>query len=213
MIQTVTGWIENSQVERVLPHEHILCDLRKLVAPLDNGIFYDKVALSNYGALSRNPYAVLDNAVLDDRQTAISEMEGLMNVGFNLIADATTSDFGRDIHFFRELTEKTGIHIVAGTGSYTDAAVSAEFKSKSVAEMRQIILDELLVGINGTRLFSVLYHRTLNVGRVLSPTLALVVQREAEIEAFKPEPFYTVNLSLNGFTAVRSSRTRSKRKN
>lgn len=59
-----------------------------------------------------------------------------------------------------------------------------------------------LVGINGTRLFSVLYHRTLNVGRVLSPTLALVVQREAEIEAFKPEPFYTVNLSLNGFTAV-----------
>ena len=150
MIQTVTGWIENSQVERVLPHEHILCDLRKLVAPLDNGIFYDKVALSNYGALSRNPYAVLDNAVLDDRQTAISEMEGLMNVGFNLIADATTSDFGRDIHFFRELTEKTGIHIVAGTGNYTDAAVSAEFKSKSVAEMRQIILDELLVGIDGT---------------------------------------------------------------
>lgn len=59
-----------------------------------------------------------------------------------------------------------------------------------------------LVGINGTRLFSVLYHRTLNVGRVLSPTLALVVQREAEIEAFKPEPFYTVNLSLKGFTAV-----------
>lgn len=52
-----------------------------------------------------------------------------------------------------------------------------------------------LVGINATRLFSVLYHRTLNVGRVLSPTLALIVQREAEIDAFKPEPFYTVNLS------------------
>ena len=38
-----------------------------------------------------------------------------------------------------------------------------------------------LVGINATRLFSVLYHRTLNVGRVVSPTLALLVQREAEI--------------------------------
>lgn len=149
MIQTVTGWIDSSAVGRVLPHEHILCDLRKLVAPLDNGIFYDKVALCNYGALSRNPYAVLDNALLDDRQTAIAEMEGLMKIGFNLVADATT-DFGRDIHFFRELTEKTGIHIVAGTGSYIDAAVSAAFKSKSVAEMRQIILDELLVGIDGT---------------------------------------------------------------
>ena len=55
-----------------------------------------------------------------------------------------------------------------------------------------------LVGINATRLFSVLYHRTLNIGRVMSPTLALIVQREAEIDAFKPVPFYTVQLELPG---------------
>ncbi len=59
-----------------------------------------------------------------------------------------------------------------------------------------------LVGINATRLFSVLYHRTLNVGRVVSPTLALLVQREAEIGAFQPEPFYTVNAAYDGFIAV-----------
>ncbi|MBO4797606.1 MAG: hypothetical protein J5494_02370, partial [Candidatus Methanomethylophilaceae archaeon] len=59
-----------------------------------------------------------------------------------------------------------------------------------------------LVGINGTRLFSVLYHRTLNVGRVVSPTLALIVQREAEIDSFKPEPFYTVNADCGTFSAV-----------
>ena len=59
-----------------------------------------------------------------------------------------------------------------------------------------------LVGINATRLFSVLYHRTLNVGRVVSPTLALLVQREAEIKAFQPEPFYTVKLDAGDFTAV-----------
>ena len=58
-----------------------------------------------------------------------------------------------------------------------------------------------LVGINATRLFSVLYHRTLNIGRVMSPTLALIVQRETEIDCFKPEPFYTVTLELPGFTA------------
>ena len=57
-----------------------------------------------------------------------------------------------------------------------------------------------LVGINATRLFSVLYHRTLNIGRVMSPTLALIVQREAEIDTFKPVPFYTVTLELPGFT-------------
>ena len=59
-----------------------------------------------------------------------------------------------------------------------------------------------LVGINATRLFSVLYHRTLNVGRVVSPTLAILVQREAEIDAFKPEPFCTVNLAFDSFTAA-----------
>ena len=57
-----------------------------------------------------------------------------------------------------------------------------------------------LVGINATRLFSVLYHRTLNIGRVMSPTLALIVQREAEIDTFKPIPFYTVALELPGLT-------------
>ena len=59
-----------------------------------------------------------------------------------------------------------------------------------------------LVGINATRLFSVLYHRTLNVGRVVSPTWALLVQREAEIGAFKPEPFYTAELNFGSFTAT-----------
>ena len=57
-----------------------------------------------------------------------------------------------------------------------------------------------LVGINATRLFSVLYHRTLNIGRVMSPTLALIVQREAEIDTFKPVPFYTIVLELPGFS-------------
>ena len=58
-----------------------------------------------------------------------------------------------------------------------------------------------LVGINATRYFSLLYGRTLNIGRVMSPTLALLVQREAEIAAFVPEPFYTVQLDC-GFSAA-----------
>lgn len=59
-----------------------------------------------------------------------------------------------------------------------------------------------LVGINATRLFSLLYRRTLNIGRVMTPTLALIVQREADISAFKPRPFYTVVLALDGFSAA-----------
>ena len=57
-----------------------------------------------------------------------------------------------------------------------------------------------LVGINATRLFSLLYGCTLNIGRVVSPTLALVVQREVKIAAFQPETFYTVELDCGGLT-------------
>ncbi len=60
-----------------------------------------------------------------------------------------------------------------------------------------------LVGINATRLFSVLYHRTLNIGRVMSPTLALIVQREAEIDTFQPVP-----VLYRGAGAARSYRIR-----
>ena len=58
-----------------------------------------------------------------------------------------------------------------------------------------------LVGINATRLFSVLYGVTLNVGRVMSPTLALLVQREAQIRNFKSKSFYVPEITCSGFTA------------
>ncbi len=58
-----------------------------------------------------------------------------------------------------------------------------------------------LIGINATRLFSVLYGTTLNVGRVMSPTLALLVRREADIQAFTSSPFYVPEITCGGFTA------------
>lgn len=58
-----------------------------------------------------------------------------------------------------------------------------------------------LVGINATRLFSTLYNATLNIGRVMTPTLALVVQREADIKAFQSTPFYVPEIACGGFVA------------
>ena len=58
-----------------------------------------------------------------------------------------------------------------------------------------------LIGINATRLFSVLYGTTLNVGRVMSPTLALLVRREADIQAFTSTLFYVPEITCGGFTA------------
>ena len=66
-----------------------------------------------------------------------------------------------------------------------------------------------LVGINATRFFSTVYGQTLNIGRVMTPTLAMIVEREAEIKGFKPENFYTVQMLVSG-VVVTSKRFKHK---
>ena len=62
-----------------------------------------------------------------------------------------------------------------------------------------------IIGINASRLYSCLYDSTLNVGRVVTPTLAMLVEREEAIKAFVPELFYTVQLQMD---AIRASSKR-----
>ena len=88
--------------------------------------------------------------------------------------------------------------------SMEDSAIRAGFKNlKSSTEYDSLYKAALcreradwLVGINAPRLFSCLHGVTLNVGRVMTPTLAMTVEREAAIDAFRPEPFYTVLLKM-----------------
>ena len=68
-----------------------------------------------------------------------------------------------------------------------------------------------IIGINATRLFSCLYHKTLNVGRVQTPTLKMLVDREAQIMSFKKEKYHIVRLDLDG-TEAASARISDKEK-
>ena len=58
-----------------------------------------------------------------------------------------------------------------------------------------------IVGINGTRLFSKLYHKKLVVGRVQTPTLAMLVEREGKISTFHKEKYFNVHISKENLTA------------
>lgn len=68
-----------------------------------------------------------------------------------------------------------------------------------------------IIGINATRLFSCLYHKTLNVGRVQTPTLKMLIDREAQIMSFKKEKYHIVRLDLDG-TEAASARISDKEK-
>jgi DNA topoisomerase-3 len=94
--------------------------------------------------------------------------------------------------------------------SMEDAAIREGFEKLKPGTQYDLLYEAALcreradwiVGMNATRLFSCLYHQTLAVGRVMTPTLAMVVMRDAQIAAFKPEPFWTVQISAGGIMAA-----------
>ena len=81
--------------------------------------------------------------------------------------------------------------------AYLNMRPSADYDRLYAAALCRAKAD-WLIGMNATRLLSLVYHRTLNVGRVVSPTLAMLVERKREIEELKPETFYTVALDCGG---------------
>ena len=94
--------------------------------------------------------------------------------------------------------------------SMEESAIKAGFASlKDVKEYDPLYSSALcrakadwIIGINMTRLFSCLYGKTLNVGRVQTPTLKMLVDRDAAITAFKKGKYYHVRLSLSGVEAA-----------
>lgn len=150
MLRTVCGDITAEDQKLVLPHEHLLCDLRPLVAPIDDEDFYKELSLSNFGKVLRNPYAVLDNAYIGSPEVAAFELREYKKAGGTLVADVTTSDFGRDARLLRKISEESGVNVIAGCGSYIDASVPEEIKAKSKDELRNAILNDIFVGMDGT---------------------------------------------------------------
>jgi len=103
------------------------------------------------------------------------------------------------ISSMEESAIRKGFENLADGGEYDALYSAALCRSKA----------DWLVGINGTRLLTTVYQgQTLNVGRVLTPTLALLVDREAAISGFKKEKFYTVELDCGDFLAVSERFTR-----
>ena len=94
--------------------------------------------------------------------------------------------------------------------SMEDGAIKAGFASlKDGREYDALFASALcrakadwLIGINATRLFSCLYGKTLNVGRVQTPTLKMLTDRDAAISHFQKEKYYHVRLDLSGADAA-----------
>lgn len=152
-----------------------------------------------------------ENVVSDGTKKQFAVLKDLLNrTDVDEVVCAT--DAGREGELiFRMVYEKTGCTKPVKRlwiSSLEESAIREGFRSLKPGTVYDALYRaalcraqaDWLVGINGTRLYSRLYGTKLNVGRVMTPTLAMVAQREKEIAAFQVERFYTVQLSC-GFLA------------
>ena len=148
-------------------------------------------------------------SVMRDKRTQFEILRGLMQRG-DVVEVVNACDAGREGELiFRLVYEKAGctkpmkrlwlssMEPDEIRRAYENMRPGEEYDRLYAAVLCRAKAD-WLVGMNATRLMSLVYHRTLNVGRVVSPTLSLLVERKREIEGFKPETFYTVAVNCGG---------------
>jgi len=151
---TVRGPVAADELGIVLPHEHLFIDLRNQFTPVadpeEDRLSRQPVSADNLGRLRQNPYAVRDNLVLDDLETAVREVEEFRRLGGRTIVDCTSVGIRRNVTALRELAERTGLHILAGCGHYTHDTHPAEMDRWSAADVAAQMIRDLREGADGT---------------------------------------------------------------
>jgi phosphotriesterase-related protein len=123
-ITTVSGPIPPEQLGRTLMHEHVICDFYRVTGDL--------------------------NQLLNDEGLAVEELRLLAAAGGTALVECTTPDMGRDPAALRRIAERTGLHIIAGTGWYRQPFYPPEIDRLSTTALAEQMVAELTVGIGET---------------------------------------------------------------
>jgi phosphotriesterase-related protein len=152
--RTVLGDVPASSLGTTLAHEHLFIDLRnQFREPSDEGrraSSREPVSDAYLAVLERNPYALVDNLVLDDMDLVVAEVDRFKAVGGGTIVDCTPRTLGRHPHGLREVSERTGLNVVAGCGYYTEDTHPADMDDRPVEAIAEELIRELTDGIDGS---------------------------------------------------------------
>jgi phosphotriesterase-related protein len=123
-IHTVQGPVEPAALGRTLPHEHVFCDFYRITGNL--------------------------NQLLNDEELAVEELRMLVRAGGTALVEVTTPDFGRDPERLRRVAERTGLHIVMGTGWYRQPYYPESIDRTPTDALAGQMIAELTQGVDGT---------------------------------------------------------------
>jgi len=123
-IHTVRGPVDPAALGRTLAHEHVFCDLYRISGNV--------------------------NHLLNDEDLAVAELGALVRAGGAALVEVTTPDLGRDVAKLRGVAERTGLHIVMGTGWYRQPFYPETIDRTSTEALARQIIGELMEGVEGT---------------------------------------------------------------
>jgi len=153
-VMTVRGPIAAQDLGVTLMHEHLFIDLSFLLDPpaadWQKPLVDAEITLANRGLLQVDPYVNRRNLVLDDLDLAVAELGPLAQLGGRSVVDLTITGIRPQPAKLRDVSEQTGLHIVAGCGYYTLRSHPPEVAALSESELLELLLHEIANGLGGT---------------------------------------------------------------
>ncbi|XP_014206776.1 phosphotriesterase-related protein [Copidosoma floridanum] len=152
IVETVLGQVRSSELGRVLTHEHLALDFDKFYAPtpkLLQNLVSGHINLANVGVIKQYPYGCKYNIRFNDDDSAAAVLE---DVGFykksggGTIVENTSHGIKRDIPLMRSVSEKTGVHVIAGTGHYVALTQNDSVLKSTEEQLYDVAMKELTVG-------------------------------------------------------------------
>ncbi len=153
-VMTVTGKVKKNELGVVLPHEHLLISLKSLVNPPFDEIklarFYEPLALNNRYLIYNDPYALYDNAEINDEKVLKKELLMYLNAGGGTLVDVTLDSIGRNPAALKSFSLETGVKIIMGCGEYLGVTHSESVEKLTVRALADNLLKEINFGVGGT---------------------------------------------------------------
>ena len=131
VIRTVRGDIAPEELGVTATHEHLYCDQRLCRSDVDFPGTYAKM-------------------VLQDKDLVVSELAEFTAAGGRAIAEMTASGWGRDVSALKEISERSGVHVIAISGYYVEDCLPDYVGEASIEELVETVVLEVTEGADGT---------------------------------------------------------------
>lgn len=149
-VWTVTGPVSSAELGVTLMHEHLLNDVTSWWnAPSEGsrlGLAHRPLSVEMLGELRHDPFMNLDNCRLDDVRAAGEELMDFRALGGETLVELTVQGIGRDPVGLREISHRTGVRIVMGTGYYLQSAQPPALQQRSIEDIAQEFARDLTEG-------------------------------------------------------------------